>query len=364
MFWGSRYYRFFIALVISLSLCLAPGIPAEASSQFPGIASDSPTPSPAYPLHFNVTSVAAGRSVTVQPVDFPMRTRFTVRMAVAGKQAANGAIIGQLDTGDNPQVNQTYSIPEDLRGKVVLALRFESADHYLATNWFFNEEQPPIPSAAPEVRFQNVKKNVSAGVSAIHLPANTPFDVRVGPYDTFYRNYTSVARLTSTPDGTLETEVQLPKGMQDTERVMVRLDGGGISTSAVFQNIDGGKVIPPINLVPFRWCKVVGVNEIPDLLPREQFDAIWTVQNISNITWDEDLIGYHFLAGEELYKYESYYPIDVHPKDGDTFDIAVDMIAPEQPGWHFTKWSVFRVRDQKEMCTLDLAIFVKPPPQE
>src|SRR5512133_1860981 len=194
---ASRMYRPILVflMLIMLALCFPQAAYAAKSA----------APANAASVAFDVIAVKADQSVSIRTKAFPMRTKFTVRMAAVDQQpitgkpvdmaklAQNGEIVGELESGQGGTLEATYPIPASLRGKVILALRVESSEHYLGAAWFFNETWTS-PAAntqrKPTLAFSEVKKNSSVTVTARDLPANTPFSVRVGPFDSFYRNYT------------------------------------------------------------------------------------------------------------------------------------------------------------------------------
>jgi len=358
MLLGSRIYRATLAFLILVILTLASPLPVKAAV--------STAPPGAVVVNFEVVAVKADESVTIRTKDFPLRTHFTVRMDVVGKQGINGTQVGEFDSGTGGVISATYTIPETLHGKIILALRIESVDGYTAYNWFFNENKAdPLTLAQfkPEVMVHEVVKNTSVTIEAKNLPPNTLFWVRVGPYYTFYRDYTFMDSVTSSPEGTLRFPIQLPKSTKDTEYVMVRLDGAGLFVIDAFNNVDGGVTVPIQSLYKFEWCKVLYRNSLQSMMPHEEFDVIWTIQNTSNQNWDGNETVYQYMEGETMHKYKDIYKLRNDVQDGKTFDVAVDMIAPTEPGWHFTQWAI-ATEDNEIMCTLKMTVFVNEAPAQ
>jgi len=351
MFWGYHLNRALLAGLIIALLALACPQPAAAAPHHEVI------------LTFEVVGVKEDESVTIRTKDFPVRTNFNVLMDKVGKQARGGKEAGEFNTGNGGVIELTFPIPEVLRGELILAIRFESKDGYSAANWFINENmayKSLDKKIKPELSFSAVKKNQSAVVEGKNFPPGFNFSVRVGPYYTFYRDYIFVDSVKSNTDGTLKFELPLPPTAKDADYIMVRVDGGGLLAFNNFQNIDGGASVPPARLYKFEWCKVVATLPVAELAPGEEFDAVWTVQNTSNIDWEdsEPDYMYRFIGGEEMHKYEERYVFGWTVDNGAVFDIALDMIAPsDYAGWHSTIWAI--TQGDKEMCRLKISVFVK-----
>ena len=349
MLWGSKISRVLLVLILLL-LCLPAPVIAR--------------PPAAVTVNFEVIAVKADESVTIRTKDFPIKTKFTVLMDVAGYRAVDGIQAAEFDSGKGGKVEATFPIPAELKGKVILAIRLESKDGYEAYNWFFNRTMllaTPDPNKKPEIAFANVKKNTSAAISGKNLPASTTFTVRIGPALTFYRDYVHLEKVTSAADGSLNFSAQLPKALQDknAENIMVRIDGGGTYVYSIYQNIDGGKVVQPGALYKAVDCKILSINPIPQQDPRGDFDVVWLIQNTGTREWTNDHVMFVWIGGEEMHKYEEKYAMPYSVKFGKVIEFAVDMRAPEISGWHNTIWAVKDVVNDQILCKLPVSISVK-----
>ena len=320
-------------------------------------------PRPAVTVVFSVVEVKEDVSFTLRTRDFPRRTNFTVLIDRPGKQAEGGLEAGTFFSEGGGELELTYEIPESLRGALILAVRVESADGYLGTGWFINENrlyQSKDPAHKPVLTFSGAQKNASVKVAGQNFPPDTRFMVRAGPHHTFYRDYTFVESVTSAADGTLAFTLALPEKAADAEAVMVRLDGGGTHAYGSYQNSDGGGSVSEQSLYQFEWCKVVMTRPVAALAPGEEFDAVWTVQNTSNIAWadsEPDYV-YRYAGGERMHKYEDAHVFQWTVPRAAVFDVAVDMIAPSDfAGWHSTTWAI--AKGNQEMCRLKISVFVK-----
>jgi hypothetical protein len=318
-------------------------------------------PSLAVPVKFEIASVKADESVTIRTVDFPVRTNFTAIMGKATNKAVNGVVSTEFNSGDGGEFEIVLPIPDEVKGVRIIGIRIESKDGYQGYNWFFNRTQTsmiPDPNLKPDITFSNVKKNTSVDVKAINLPPLTMFRVRVGPYDTFYSNYTSVDMVTTDGNGSASYTISLGANVKDEEFISVRMDGGGTYLFGTFQNIDGGKEATTSDLVKVVPCTIISINPIPPLPPRDDFDVIWTIQNTGLEDWNVKHYLFKYREGDEMHKYEGKVFLPYTIERGWTHEVVVDMRAPETPGWHSTTWALVD-RFDVTICTFKVSVFVK-----
>lgn len=344
--WRSLLHR--AALVLLLISVLALGLPQAGQA----------APAPSILVKFEILSVKANESITIHTVDFPVRTKFVVRIGEAKQQAAKAAVVAEFNSEKGGAIEATYAIPAELKDKRILGIRIESPDGYYAYDWFFNNTYVYVTdkNQTPELSFSGVKKDKSVTVEGKNLPANTLLGVRVGPYDNFYRSYATLDSVRSDENGKVKFELSLPKAAQGVENVTVRLDGGGRYAINTFKNADGGQAVPANQLVKYEPCKAILFKGLPDLEPREDFDVVWMVQNTSNHDWKEYTVDYAYASGTKMHKREDVH--DLSPvKNGDSAFITIDMLAPEQSGYYTTTWKITEA--DQTLCTFSITVFVK-----
>lgn len=354
-----------IAAVLAMAFAQLAARPAAAAARLPA------APHPQVQVLFGVVAVTEDVEITIRTQKFPVRTNFSVwmqRPAARSETAADAAVdkgelVGEFFSEQGGTLELTFPIPESLRGALILTLRVESKDGYLGSGWFINENRayrPADGSLKPSLSFSDARRNLSVLVQARNLPPETRFTVRAGPHYTFYRDYSTLPPVTSAADGTLSFSLALPESARDAEAVMVRLDGGGLSLVGSYQNAPGGGTVSPGSLVKFEWCKLVQTLPVAALAPGEEFNAVWTVQNTSNIDWVDSEPDYviRYAGGERMHKYADSQVIGWTVERGAVFDVAVDMIAPSDfAGWHATTWAI--AKGSQELCRFKISVFVK-----
>jgi LysM repeat protein len=90
-----------------------------------------------------VVSVVADKSVTLKASNFPAGKQVDVRMGKNGTLGAGGALATTVDAGTGVFTG-TYTIPAELKGQSVIAIRLESRwGGYYSYGWFYNRTTTP-----------------------------------------------------------------------------------------------------------------------------------------------------------------------------------------------------------------------------
>lgn len=343
----SRFSRITLAVMILAVIALA--LPQPVSAAVPNI---------------SILGVKANESVTVRTQDFPANVNFTVRMDVAGNLGIDGIVVKEINSGKGGSFDATFSIPAELRNVKTIAIRFESAAGYFAYDWFNNRTWGttstdgttiPVTGGKPYIRFAGVKSNDSVTVDAFNFPANVNFTVRVGPYYTFFRDYVIVTTINSGAGGSFTFTINLPDVVEDVEMVTVRLDGGGRYAYNAFKNVDSGSVVPVTG--GSSTCQLISVTPGSAMPKGADFDAVWTIKNNSNRTWDMNSVDYKYVSGTKMHTHGDRYDLKQTVKSGETVKVIVDMVAPNSAGFYSTNWAL--VDGGQTLCTLTLNLRVK-----
>ncbi|MBW6472165.1 MAG: hypothetical protein K0B14_03485 [Anaerolineaceae bacterium] len=209
------------------------------------------------------------------------------------------------------------------------------------------------------ITITGVEKNTAVTVQADNFPENQVFKIRVGPFDTFFRDYVEVGTINSGNGGTFKFTVLLPGVVKDVERVTVRLDSkAGVFAYNYFKNVTSGSIPAIATPVTSSICEVTVSPALSTVVsPGYDFDVIWTVKNISGKTWELGTVDYKYIRGTEMHKYENHYDLNEVVKSGDTVKIRVDILAPHSTGTYTTNWAL--VQGNTILCNLPLTIIVK-----
>lgn len=311
-------------------------------------------------VHFQIAAVQMDESVTIRTSDFPVRTNFVARMGKATRSTEGAVVAGQFNSGAGGVGEFTIPIPPEMRGQRLIGLTVDSVDGYSGYNWFFNRTATSLIADTknpPALAFSNVKKNTSVTLNVTNMPPNTNLRVRIGPFDGFYRSYVSVADVPSDASGAATYTAALPAAVKDQAYISVRVDGGGKFAFATFQNVDGGAVAQPAQLIQLVPCTVLNLNVIPAQEPRADFDVTWTVRNTGGYNWQPGTIDFKFTGGTEMHKYEDIYDLNWNIKRDDIFQLTVDMLAPAEPGYYKSNWAI--LENNRVLCTMSVGVWVK-----
>lgn len=326
---------------------------------------------------FTFKAVKAGETVTVTGANFPKNVDFIVRMDKFGNLAVNGTEVGRINSGSG-SFEATFNIPVALKNETTLAMRFDGTGGWYSYNWFTNKTSgstssptaTPAPgsgstSTKPYIDVIGVVKNKSVTLQAGRFPANQTFSIRVGPFKDFFKKYVSAGTINSGSGGSFQFTVNLPESVKDVEMITIRLDGGsGVYAFNAFKNVSGG-VTTPVVITPTpgsgtstsNICQVTSTEPTKTLKTREDFDAAWTVKNVSGRTWEQHSVDYKLVSGTEMQKYGKTFDFTGTVKNGESITIRVDMLAPDKAGTYTTTWAI--VESGKTLCNLPLTVVVK-----
>ena len=86
----------------------------------------------------SILSVVKDTSVTIRAFNFPANQQFRVTMGPAGTKGVNGTYVATTSLGSAGTFDETYYIPDNLKGSSKISIRLESSQGYYAFDWFFN----------------------------------------------------------------------------------------------------------------------------------------------------------------------------------------------------------------------------------
>jgi len=92
-----------------------------------------------------------------------------------------------------------------------------------------------------------------------------------------------------------------------------------------------------------KFVKDVTIPDDMDLAPGEKFTKTWRLQNAGSCPWT---IGYllYFESGDSMGALASLELTSETIQPGDTVDVSVDMIAPQEPGAYQGNWKIRNVK--------------------
>lgn len=300
-----------------------------------------------------LTACIPGSSPTVSPEDIDqalnsIRTEVAQTMAAETAKGSTATAIPELPTLAPTQEPLPTSTPLPTATTVILPTSIPATPTATATT-----------APKPIITIIGVEKNTAITVKADYFPANQVFRIRVGPFDNFFNEYVDVGTINSGAGGTFKFTVLLPEQVKDVERITVRLDSSpGVYAYNYFKNVTSGSIPPVATPVTSTVCEVsISPARSSVVDAGYDFDAVWTIKNISGKTWETGTLDYKYIRGTELHKYEKLYDLNQEVKSGDKVTIRVDMMAPLSAGTYSTNWAL--VRGGNVICDLPITIIVK-----
>jgi len=108
---------------------------------------------------------------------------------------------------------------------------------------------------------------------------------------------------------------------------------------------------PVINTNPIE-CKVISVSPVytTKLRPSTDFDARWTLKNLSPDTWEEDSLEVRYITGDKFQQYSDSYKLLKDVKSGENVEFVIDMVTPSEAGTYSTAWGLFR--GSQNLCVI------------
>jgi polar amino acid transport system substrate-binding protein len=104
-----------------------------------------------------------------------------------------------------------------------------------------------------------------------------------------------------------------------------------------------------------NYCVVTVTAPRNSITVLSDFDAVWTVRNISGNNWRTDSVDYKFISGTKMHMKDGY-DFTQTINNGESGKIIVDMIAPGEPGIYGTTWAI--VSGSRTLCVLFMTVTV------
>jgi hypothetical protein len=227
---------FLITTQIIVALILAAGFVITPGSEATGKA--IPT--------FNIVSVVKDVSVTIQTSTFPPDKLFTVRMGYGNTNGSGGVVVATTNSGAGGAFQETYLIPDILKGQDVIAIRMDAPGGFYAYNYFRNDPNFLSPASAinpppagttgttvpttpgytgiPTFSIKSVVADSKVTVKMHNFPANRDFTVRMGYFGTLAKGGEVIGTTNSGEGGDLEETYEIPASLRGVHQIAIRMD--------------------------------------------------------------------------------------------------------------------------------------------
>lgn len=183
---------------------------------------------------FTILSVEADSKVTIKTTNFPADLDFKVLMGEYGTQGIGGTEVTTINTGSGGSFENTYDIPDSLKGDYRIAIRLESTNGvYFAYNWFYNNTtstsgttSTPVYTGIPTFTISSVIRDDKVTIRTNNFPSNMDFKVTMGAYGTLGLGGVVVETTNSGSGGSLDLTYSIPGSLAGSDRIAIRLDSG------------------------------------------------------------------------------------------------------------------------------------------
>ncbi len=197
---------------------------------------------------FNIVSVVKDVSVTIQTSTFPADKLFTVRMGYGNTNGSGGVVVATTNSGAGGAFQETYLIPDILKGQDIIAIRMDAPGGYYAYNYFRNDPNFLNPASAiypapatstttngtvaaspgytgiPTFSISDVVEDSKVTIKMHNFPAERDFTVRMGYFGTLAKGGEVVGTTNTGEGGELEETYEIPASLRDVDRIAIRMD--------------------------------------------------------------------------------------------------------------------------------------------
>lgn len=179
-----------------------------------------------------IISVKQDTEVTISGVNFPSDETFTVLMGEEGTKGIDGAVVDEITASVEMDFFEAFEIPDDLKGKNKIDIRFESqaSDQVISTT--VNNETGSSGAAAqddasysgiPTISIETVEADQEVTIKTHNFPKNKIFDVLMGLIGTKGLNGIQVTSFDSEGGGSFEKTFIIPESLKGEYQIAIRL---------------------------------------------------------------------------------------------------------------------------------------------
>lgn len=181
---------------------------------------------------FSIVKVVKDVSVTIRTKNLPPGDAFQVRMNKIGTKGKNGIVAGSFSSGAGGAQEFTFNIPEELKGRSLIAIRFDSTtgSGYFAYNWFYNKSSGGVTQPTdgykgfPTFIIVSVVRDDTVMIETRNLPANDEFTVRMNKMGTRGVGGIKVGSFSSGSGGIKTFTFDIPAEFHGLKQIAIRFD--------------------------------------------------------------------------------------------------------------------------------------------
>lgn len=178
---------------------------------------------------FKISAVETDVNVTIYTYNFPANKDFKVLMGEFGTKGVGGIEITTINSGTGGSFYGTFSIPDALKGRAIIAIRLQGTDSaYYAYNWFYNKTDGTSVdtgySGIPTFSILSVVTDTSVTIKTNNFPADKEFKVLMGKMWTQGIGGMLVTTINSGTGGSFEGTYNIPAALKGEYRIAIRLE--------------------------------------------------------------------------------------------------------------------------------------------
>lgn len=178
----------------------------------------------------DVVDVKVDETVTIQTHNFPPNQTFIVTMGDIGSKGVGGVVVTQTSSGAGGEFSETYTIPDEMKGEELIAIRLESEQDYYAYNWFVNQPvtsdaqvgaQPVENGSMPVFNIVAVVENESVAIQTHDFPLYQTFVIKMSSIKTSGTGGIEVATTYIKDQSDIELTYPIPNELIGSDQIAI-----------------------------------------------------------------------------------------------------------------------------------------------
>jgi hypothetical protein len=182
----------------------------------------------------SIVAVKEDTLVIVKGSSFPVNKVIDVLMGEYGTMGIDGSKVSTINSGDDGNFIKTFTIPDNLKSKDKITIRFELVVSDTAVyNWFENQTGASGGcneggtwcgyTGIPTFTILSVEESLNVTIQTNNFPADMDFKVLMGKIGTKGVGGTLVTTLNSGKGGSFTATFDIPGSLADEHQIAVRL---------------------------------------------------------------------------------------------------------------------------------------------
>ncbi len=193
-------------------------------------------------LSFTFSNVETDQTVEIVTKTFPANVDFIAMMGEVGTKGIKGIEVAKFNSEKGGSFALKLDIPEALRGRKEIVVRFEGRGGWWTFNTFINDPSGTAPDGkqvpagtstttlkpgkiVPIFNIKSVDPGKTVTISTSNFPKNIDFTAMIGLSDTKGVKGIEVGKFNSADGGAFEATFSIPEKLKEEDALSIRVEG-------------------------------------------------------------------------------------------------------------------------------------------